>query len=115
MYRDLIKKTQVTICSVLSKVNKVMHLVFLMYTNGNKYSETAQTPDPKLCEPSHHLIYYQFDNMQRKRLTEFGKPLSVLYLRQTIDLIICQYHECIFDGKCSFTYLKDVHFRPVHS
>lgn len=65
MYRDLIKTTQVTICSVLSKVNKVMHLVFLMYTNGNKYSETAQTLDPKLCEPSHHLIYYQFDTMQR--------------------------------------------------
>lgn len=64
MYRDLIKKTKVTICSVLSKVNKVMHLVFLAYTNGNKYSETAQTPDPQPCKPSHHLIYYQSDTMQ---------------------------------------------------
>lgn len=43
MYRDLIKKTKLTNCSVLSKVSKVMHLVFLAHTNGNKYSETADT------------------------------------------------------------------------
>lgn len=65
MYRDLIKKTLVTICSVLSKVDKVMQLVFLAYTNGNKYSETVQAPDPRPYQLSHHLIYYQIDTMQR--------------------------------------------------
>lgn len=47
------------------QVNKVMHLVFLTYTNGNKYSETAQPPNPKPCQPSHHLMYHQFNTMQR--------------------------------------------------
>lgn len=65
MYRDLIKNTKVTICSALSKVDKVTHLVFLTYTNGNKYSDTVETPNPKPCQPSHHLTYYQFDTMQR--------------------------------------------------
>lgn len=32
---------------------------------------------------------------------------KLLYLRQIIDVLICQYNEYIFDGKSSFTYLKD--------
>lgn len=39
------------------EVNKVTHLVFLAYTNRDKYSETAQTPDPKPCQTRHHLMH----------------------------------------------------------
>lgn len=60
-----------------------MHLVFLIYTDGNKYPEPAQTPDLKPCEPRHHLIHYQFGTMQRSVSMNYS---LLLYLREIIDL-----------------------------